>query len=413
MRLALSTAEMRTVGIGFSQQAERLTLHAAHLRELVSRASDHLSIRTSTEHTIHDGHLRSIHTLAQIDEAVFTIEQLSLSAHSLSSQISAAADRGGHNEQTIWTEMKRLAEHPGLVLSAPGFVASMRSLATHIDLPLAAVTGGPLGLWRQVFNPKPGPDFAASMGARATNLVPNPRTHVTVSKTQSVAVNAPTSLSELARRVPRSEAGQPQVRIEKYRTSQSPSWIVYCGGTVSMKPASTDEPWDMRSNLEVMAGQQSDSLEAVQVSMQQAGIAPGDDVLFVGFSQGGMLAAELARQADVGHADLVTFGAPIAQIDLNNVDGAIAVEHREDLVPALAGAGNSAHSDRLIIAQRAFASVPIESGLPAHNMDRYANTVANAESAPNRDLRIEKQKIMAQISGSGQSTLWRADRTVP
>lgn len=410
MRLKFSSGEMRAVSTNFAQQAQDLRTHA----RLLSGRAEQLTWQHGVESLIDEStafrHAQRRALVSRVLEEADTLHRLGDEAEQLAWQLSTAADTGETQEHSVWQQMRRLAEHPGLVLSSPTFVSSVRALAAQIDLPVASLSGGLVGLISQLVRQRRGPDATASLGAFATGIGAKSNTSIAVSTSVTRRVTAPTTLAELARRVPKAESGEPQVRIERYQYRDGSSWIVYCSGTVTMKAHGDTEPWDMHSNLQAMAGQHSDSMDAVQQSMRQAGVRPEDQVLYVGFSQGGMLAAELASESKNANADLVTFGAPIAQIDLKRVDGAIAIEHAEDLVPALGGANQGDTSDRLVLGRRAFESIPVESGLPAHNLDRYASTAADAESAPDRELRAEKQKLLAAVTGEGQSTLWRAQR---
>jgi pimeloyl-ACP methyl ester carboxylesterase len=74
-------------------------------------------------------------------------------------------------------------------------------------------------------------------------------------------------------------------------------------------------------------------------ALRDAGVRPGDPVLLVGHSQGGMVAAAVAAHAspyDV--TNVVTFGSPTAQVAHYPGDvHVLSLEHRGDLVPQLAG----------------------------------------------------------------------------
>lgn len=412
MRLKFSADEMRAVSSNFAQQADDLRSRARVLSWLTEEAARYRSAESVSDEALMTRYAERTALVSRVQQEIVMLQRLGDEAEHLAQQLGAAVQTGETHEQSIWQHMRQLAEHPGRVFSSPMFVASLRALAANIDLPVATMSGGFVGLIWQLSRPQRGPDFTASVGAFATGLTSPTKTTIEVRQTHSREVTAPSTLAELARRIPRADTGAAQVRIERYQTGHRPSWIVYCAGTVSMKPNGGTEPWDMHSNLEAMAGHQSDSMDAVRQSMRTAGVRPDDQVLYVGFSQGGMLAAELAREGQAAKTDLVTFGAPIAQLDLSQVDGAIAVEHAEDLVPALGGKDQVADggSDRLAVRRHAFASIPAESGLPAHNLDRYASTAADAESAPDRDLRAEKQKVLSGVTGLGQSSLWRAER---
>lgn len=98
-----------------------------------------------------------------------------------------------------------------------------------------------------------------------------------------------------------------------------------------------DEAFDNTSNLELQAGQQSASMEAVRDAMEQAGIPPGAPVMLMGHSQGGMVAGELVTdpsftdQYNVTH--LITEGSPNDSRAIPPGIQTLAVEHTNDIVP--------------------------------------------------------------------------------
>ena len=121
--------------------------------------------------------------------------------------------------------------------------------------------------------------------------------------------------------------------------------IVYIPGTDDM----TTVPWskdddvrDMLTNLLLIAGEDNAYQQGILEAMAQAGIGPGDPVLLVGHSQGGMEAAAILSQgSDFNVTDVVTAGSPTAQVD-GFPDGShvLSLENEGDVVPLLDGADN-------------------------------------------------------------------------
>ncbi|HWL59697.1 MAG TPA: hypothetical protein VNQ48_02310 [Microbacteriaceae bacterium] len=71
-------------------------------------------------------------------------------------------------------------------------------------------------------------------------------------------------------------------------------------------------------------------------AMRQAGIAPEDPVLLVGFSQGGIMSAHLAAHRDEQHwAGVIAAGAPIDAMPIRPGVPVVSVEHFGDPVPRL------------------------------------------------------------------------------
>lgn len=154
---------------------------------------------------------------------------------------------------------------------------------------------------------------------------------VRVAGAGAVAAPPPASVTELVERIPDSNA---QIRIESYGTGTERSWVVYVAGTRSQSLGGS-EPFDMRSNLAVVGNAPAASQRAVEQAMAQAGVRSGDRVMLVGHSQGGMVAARIAETGRYRVEQCVTVGAPLGTIA--STVPTLAIEHRQDPVPALAG----------------------------------------------------------------------------
>lgn len=92
-----------------------------------------------------------------------------------------------------------------------------------------------------------------------------------------------------------------QIRIQTVRTATGEEgYIVHApptGGAAISDPDAwgaqgNSAGWD--SNLRSMAGQDSAPMADIRAAMEAAGVPPGADVMFVGHSQGGLTAAQLA-----------------------------------------------------------------------------------------------------------------------
>jgi hypothetical protein len=116
--------------------------------------------------------------------------------------------------------------------------------------------------------------------------------------------------------------------------------VVYLPGTDDMNPFSRDgQVRDMQENIRLMAGEPTAYGDGVLAAMAQAGVRPGEPVLLVGHSQGGMEAVALAAHGTpYTVTDVVTFGSPTGQIG-HYPPGVqvLSLEHVGDLVPELDG----------------------------------------------------------------------------
>lgn len=314
-----------------------------------------------------------------------------------------------------------VTQHPG-ILTDPLLVAVVRALVSSADdaaggavgvpLPVSALLGDDgLGVFGVA-----GSAAALATGARAVGGLAE--TPVTVRRIGSVPRSPPpTGMAELARRIPVASATGPQVRIERYGSALEPAWVVYVGGTADWNPVAGTDPWDATSNIAAMARESSGSRRAVVAAMRRAGVRPGDPVIGVGHSQGGLVLAQVAASERFHTVALATFGSPSAHVPVPESIPVLAAEHSDDLVPALGGAARDATGDgnRHLIARReAFPNTDPPAGvaLPAHSMAAYVETAELIDASPEpRLVRFRELLTVTVGADAGTVSLWRGSRT--
>ncbi|MCU1545516.1 MAG: hypothetical protein JWP30_616 [Homoserinimonas sp.] len=237
------------------------------------------------------------------------------------------------------------------------------------------------------------------MGNRVGALAETP---VVVQMTQRRAdVASPATFEERAQRLPQ---GTAQIRIDRYAVAGAPdSFDVYLAGTKDFGLFATVDPWDMTSNLTSLALGDAGSYRAVEAAMRDAGIEKDSPVHFTGHSQGGLVASMLAASGDYNTQGLFTMGAPVGQISVPSDVPWIAIEHTNDLVPALGGVWDN--PDAIRVRRELFidGEVPSDATLPAHELKRYRETAALF------DARSQHAAPTVSLS-PGMSTLYRAER---
>lgn len=158
---------------------------------------------------------------------------------------------------------------------------------------------------------------------------------VTESDTGTTMALAPRSLGDRVSRIPGTEN---PIRVERYRDTEG-QWSseVYIAGTHDWGFGGTLEPFDMESNIALVAGLPAASLASVHLAMKQAGVERGERVTFTGHSQGGVIAARLAESGRYRTTGLVVVGAPTGTLTVTGSYPALALRHRDDIVPRLGG----------------------------------------------------------------------------
>jgi hypothetical protein len=315
--------------------------------------------------------------------------------------------------------MTALAAHPEL-LASPAFVSLVRALVSSAD-DFAMGAAGIAPVMAHLLGDEGAGVVGLGSMAGALLLLSGRNaympTALTVTRAAPFPVNAPASLADAAARIPPSGAGSSQVRVERYADRNgTASYAVYIAGTSDFSTGS-DEPFDMASNLAGIAGSDTAAQQATVEAMGAAGIGPGDRVSFFGHSQGGLVAARIAASEVYSTGALVTFGSPTGQIAIPDQVAHVAVEHREDITPALGGEplGGAAGRDRIVVTRSLFDETGPPPGTSlgsAHHMVGYAETAAliDGSSDPRLDRMRDALHGLGTTEPSGTATTYRAER---
>jgi len=328
-----------------------------------------------------------------------------------------------------------VASQRGL-LSDPAFVRVVRAAADSFDELVAGARGVPgYGAFgRLVGAPESASvllGFTALLGAKVlvdgpvsvTRVTPGdgaPAGHPAAAPIRTA--DAPTGLADLADRVPSGEG--PQIRIERYGQPDDPRWMVYISGTVETSLVAGEQPFDHSSNVFGLAddswidelrtaGAESGAGErAVRHAMAEAGVAPGDPVMPVGHSGGGIIAAKLAADTELNVVGAVNLGGPIVSAPMREGVPVLSIEHDEDIVPAVGGSGHP--SDERLTVSRSVLDVGrvYETALPAHELVRYRETAALVDDSEEDRLLAFRELVGFTGGGTGVVTEWKAIRDV-
>jgi hypothetical protein len=279
----------------------------------------------------------------------------------------------------------------GIAFGDPAFVRSLSEVADAIDpaAVLAAVRALPGG---------------------ALDETPVTATRVVGASVPIAA--APRGFGELARRIPPAKEGGPQVRVERYALPDGEvHWVVYVGGTIDWSLVAGTEPWDDTSNVVGVAGGSAGSTRATMLALEKAGWKPGEAILPVGHSQGGIVATAIATGGAAAVPMLVTFGSPTAGVAVPRGMVDVAVEHGDDPVPALGGSARPLIDPRLVVRENAPAAAEGAPGLPAHAMVGYEQTAVEMDTSSDQRL-VDARATLERFTGGGQAevSMWRGGR---
>jgi hypothetical protein len=223
------------------------------------------------------------------------------------------------------------------------------------------------------------------------------------------------SFEERVERIPSPEEGEAgQIRIDRYEQADGTlGFEVYLSGTSDFSLVAGDQPLDLTSDVWSIGGAESGAYRAAADAMKDAGVTPGTPVMLTGHSQGGLIAAQLAASGDYRTAGLFTTGAPAGQVDVPASVPWLALEHTDDIVPALGG--SSAHSDPVVVRREVFDGRPVDDSqwFPAHRRDEYEQTAALVDES--RESRVAGVRRDFEAFGASavsvRSTLYTSERT--
>jgi hypothetical protein len=176
--------------------------------------------------------------------------------------------------------------------------------------------------------------------------------------------------------------------------------VVYIPGTQTTGLGEGSNPLDMASNIQAISSAgQAASEKAVLIAMEQAGIESNDQVIFVGHSQGGMVAGNLAAfPTGFVAAGLVAFGAPLAQIKNLKVP-VMAVEHVNDPVPNLSGKANPIKKNWVTV-QRISEKPESNALMFSHSLKSYRNTTTAIDLSGDVGIKNIKSEIFQKLEAA-------------
>jgi len=166
------------------------------------------------------------------------------------------------------------------------------------------------------------------------------------------------------------------------------AWVVEIPGTQEWSPRPGPNPADLTADVAALGGASTAAAATVVRALELAGAGPSDPVLLAGHSLGGMLAAALAadpgftRRFRVTH--VVAAGSPLAGYRVPAGVAVLALEHDDDLVPALDGAPDPDRANWITVRRSPRRG---RSPAAAHDCLAYAETGALVDASPDASVR--------------------------
>jgi hypothetical protein len=241
------------------------------------------------------------------------------------------------------------------------------------------------------------------------------QTRIAVTRTNTVTTRTtPDGFRDRLDRIPQaSEEDGAQIRIDRYSVPGKPDvYEVYISGTQEWSPWNTDSPFDLGSNVRGVADLPNGSLEAVKKAMAQAGVDENSKVVFVGHSQGGLIAHELAASGEYNTTAVIEAGPPASGSRIDSKVPELILAHDSDIVTGLGG--SYTNDDAIIVSRDPYSTEPIPPGdaFQSHSREVYKETAELLDQAGTDRTDGVRDKINGLIEGatSVESSYYRAKR---
>jgi len=201
--------------------------------------------------------------------------------------------------------------------------------------------------------------------------------------------------------------GHGKIEVVQVENGGRKAFVVLVPGTQPGNPAGGSNPLDEAGIAEAL-GYGSEHLNAAILSaLHQAGAAKGDQVVAVGYSQGGAHAMNLSSdKAFLAEFDLkyvLTAGSPVGGITPGPGISSLHLEHRQDWVPGSDGTPNPDTRDRVTVTLtgRAVTLPGDDPGLgPGHKLANY-EAGARAVAASEDPSLVANTAVLAGVLGAG------------
>ncbi|MFC9334597.1 hypothetical protein [Arthrobacter sp. NPDC057009] len=241
------------------------------------------------------------------------------------------------------------------------------------------------------------------------DLRPRPVTAVQVTGPEKGSADTAVDTSPaglLARAGAVEDAGTGQIEVIQTSNGGRDAFIVIIPGT---QPGNVGgpNPFDEVGVGESLGYGSEYTAAAIRSALRQAGAEAGDQVVAVGYSQGGIHAMNLSRdKAFLAEYDLryvLTAGSPVGAVTPEPGVSSLHLEHRQDWVPGSEGLPNPDTRDRVTVTLNGLVRTPSgeDAGLgPGHRLTNY-EAGARAVSESSDPSLVASTAVLAGVVGAG------------
>lgn len=209
------------------------------------------------------------------------------------------------------------------------------------------------------------------------------------------------------------DAGPGQIEIIQTTAGGRDAFIVIIPGT---QPGNTGgpNPFDEAGIGESLGYGSEYTAAAIRAALRQAGAEAGDQVVAVGYSQGGIHAMNLSQDkaflAEYRLKYVLTAGSPVGAITPEPGVSSLHLEHRQDWVPGSEGLPNPDTKDRVTATLNGVVRTPPgeDSGLgPGHRLTNYEAGARAVSASPDASLAASTAALAGVVGAGGTARATR------
>ncbi|XAS67326.1 hypothetical protein V3C33_18105 [Micrococcaceae bacterium Sec5.7] len=216
---------------------------------------------------------------------------------------------------------------------------------------------------------------------------------------------SPAGLLDLCRKI--DAEGDGKIAVVEVENNGKKAFIVVVPGTQPRGRPGGDNPFDEAGIAEGLGYGSEHMNQAIRSALEQAGAKAHDQVVAVGYSQGGIHAMNLSQdKAFLAEYDLkyvLTAGSPVGGITPAPGISTLHLEHRQDWVPGSDGTQSPDTRDRVTVTltNRVLTAQGEDPGLgPGHKLSNY-EAGASAVAASNDPSLVASTSVLAGVVGAG------------
>ncbi len=288
------------------------------------------------------------------------------------------------------------------VAAAPARLAMMLG----IPAPVAGIVGalnGPTDVRRVIRDVTAAPGFAY--------LRPRPVGIVSRKTRQENVDLTPAGLLLRVEEVSRTNG---EIELLEVDTAGRRAWVVVIPGTQPDGGPGGTNPFDTGGIAEGLGYGSAETATAIRRALWDAGAGAGDQVVAVGYSQGGIHAMNLGQDkafiADFDLRFVLTAGSPVGAVELAPGISSLHLEHEHDWVPGADGAVNADTRDKVTVTLTNPLDMPAlqDFGLgPGHRLASYVAGAAAVTASSDPSLLASTAALSAVVGVGGAATINR------